>query len=481
MSVALRSTSIVLKRRLNLAVQTGSRSTLLQNYWSLTRKYSQASTIPTCRGCGSPISSDPSAPGYFVPCTTDTRKKQISDDKKDQAAEIFYRSVSDLDEETRKQLLPIDPDKWRESRIEQKKRTTPICSRCHALKHHSAAPTDMRQPRATEHDVFSNIKHDTTALIVNVIDLMDFPASSLDIDKLIGPGQRVIHVLNRIDLLCKQELHARLARPRLQDIVRSNLNLTEHSDIRVISALKGWEVDKLANSLRKRKIGVNIYFVGSANAGKSSLISALGRRAHSKTLQTPVTSHVPGTTIASIATEIQLFGELLGGGKGSVIDLPGVLKPGLATWIKPSALRASLPHQYIDVKPLSLRWGETMILGDLVQIEHVSGDVQHILVSPYTHLRPHCTTRPEYILAKDSTVRLPNAPAFEVASEYELETDRGCKNIIDIVLKDVGFVSVALWKGKSKIRVKTPGGLHVFVRSQPLIENSYEGLWHHRC
>lgn len=427
-----------------------------------------------CLGCGSPVTDDPSKPGHLKVATKHVGKSGKRALKSARESEIFASTIAALDEDLRSQLAPGTTEI--SSKLEKTDREKPaLCTRCHSLKHHSCLPEAVVEENASTFDIFQKIRQDPDAVVVNVIDIMDFPLSLLDLRKHIGSRPRIIHVFNRADILYTKPLLAQEVRQSLARILSSSFSEDEKIDVRVLSALKGWEVDKLANSLRTRRKGTNIYFVGSANAGKSSLISSLGKRSKSQTIRTPTTSHVPGTTLASIPTQIELFGEVLGGGRGAVVDLPGVLKAGFSAFIKADAMQQALPHKHIKAMPISLRQGESLILGDLIQIDHVGGDTKHILVTPYTHLKPHCTSRPEYILSKPSSIRLDSVPEMRTAIEQEFTvTEKGGRNVVDLVFKDIGFLSVALFSGRATIRVKSPGGLHVGTRSPAMIGNSYD-------
>lgn len=429
-----------------------------------------------CLGCGSPITSDSTKPGYLKIAPESSGTITTRALKRDRESNIFASTLANLDEDLRSQLVSETLDSSSSSKVigTEPASKSILCTRCHSLKHHSCLPNTIVEDKASSFDIYSKIRQDPDAIVVNVIDIMDYPLSLLDLRKHIGTRPRIINVFNRADILFKKPLLAQEVRQRLAHMLKDCSSEDEKLDVRFLSALKGWEVDKLANSLRTRRKGTNIYFVGSANAGKSSLISSLGKRSKSDAIQNPTTSHVPGTTLASIPTEIELFGEVLGGGRGSVVDLPGVLKPGFSAFIKADAMQQALPHKHIKAAPVSLRIGESMILGDLIQIDLVGGDSKHILVTPYTHLKPHCTSRPGYILSKPSGIRTEDTPTFETALEREFRVrGKGGQNVVDLVFKDVGFLSVALFKGSATIRVKSPGGLHVGLREPPIIENSY--------
>ncbi|CCG81940.1 Putative uncharacterized protein [Taphrina deformans PYCC 5710] len=415
---------------------------------------------------------DPKKPGYVSGKRPSPTISSLSD-KRAQENVIFQRAMAAVEEANVDLFIPTEST----SKAPRKKNATSestLCTRCHSLQHHSAIPNAIEEDKASSFDIYSRIRQDPDAVVVNVIDIMDFPLSLLDLRKHIGTRPRIIHVFNRMDIIYKQPVSARAAKRRLLLLLESAVATGEEHDVRVISALKGWDVESLANSLRTRRRGTNIYFVGSANAGKSSLISTLGRRSKMPNLQLPVISHVPGTTLASIPTEIELFGDVLGRGRGSVVDLPGVLKPGFSSFIKPESLQSMLPHKHIKAVPMSLKKGESVILADLIRIDNISDEENHILITPYMQAKAHTTSRPEHIFAKSSEIRQTEIPPLEIAVEHELEVIKGGRNMLDLVFKDLGFVSVALWKGIAKIRVMTPGGLHCGHRQPALIDNSYD-------
>lgn len=426
-----------------------------------------------CPGCGSSITNDSSRPGFIKPKQVLTG--QITRDLQRAAtAELFASSLANLDDGIREQIMPSDVDEV-ESATLRRKRPQALCTRCHSLKHHSCIPAEIGEEKASSFDIYQIIRKDPDALVVNVIDVMDFPLSLLDLRKHIGSRPRIIHVFNRMDILFKQPARALNAKEKLLDLLAKHTTPEDKLHVRFTSAVKGWEVDKLASTLRTRKRQTNIYFVGSANAGKSSLITSLGLRAKSPSLASPTTSHVPGTTLLAIPTEVEAFGSLLGGGKGDLIDLPGILKPGLSSFMRAESLQQSLPHKHINAKPRSLRIAESLLLGDLIQIEYIAGDQDHVLVTPYTQLDPHSTSRPDHILSKASSIRSDSAPAFSTAFEQEFVVgDRGGQNVVDLVFKDIGFVSLTIWKGRARVRVRTPGGLHAGLRMPSIIDNSYE-------
>lgn len=330
------------------------------------RAYSSNNAYPRviCPGCGSATTEVPTRPGYIVR-SVNSAVPLLLQEKRRKEQEIYEATMASLDETTKETILPTETNSHIRLKDKDSRHKTPLCSRCHSLLHHSHIPANIEEDKASTFDVYSKIRQDPDALVINVVDVMDFPLSLLPLRKHIGTRPRIIHVFSRIDVLYIKPLTSQDVKPRLLRTLESLLGDDRPFDVRVISALKGWEVTSLANSLRMRRKDTNIYFVGSANAGKSSLVATLGRRSKAPQIQLPVVSHLPGTTLAAIPTEIELFGDLLGRGRAFVFDMPGVLKPGFSDFIKSTALQQSLPHKHIKAKPLGLKSGESLILSTL--------------------------------------------------------------------------------------------------------------------
>jgi ribosome biogenesis GTPase A len=416
-----------------------------------------------------------------------------------------------LDKDVRDELLPLAPDDWQYEKP-AKVRMEKVCTRCHSFKYHSGLFGRAGEKKPSNFDIFREIRSDPDCLVVNVIDIMDFPLSLLNLREHIGKRPHIIHVFNRIDVVVRQPKKLPGLVHRIQEMLRNQYASTPdeaNTTILVVSALKGWHLDQLSDAIRKRRPGSNVYFTGSANAGKSSILGSLRRkegRPDSKKYEVermqrglPVTSHIPGTTLGAIALPMFAFPSLLLSGreKGNLVDLPGVLNRGLSQYIELDRLGKALPHKLLRPKLVSLTPGKSMVLGGIIQITLLSlaPDTTSgaILVSNYTPLQPHSikqptTSRPDHIIetqpgvAKlvsphkdDRLKRSKKVPPMEVAWEQEVECSAfgGGANAVDFVFQDIGYISVALFKGTAKIQIKTPGGGFVCTR-QPLLQRPYD-------
>ena len=191
-----------------------------------------------------------------------------------------------------------------------------LCQRCYFIKEYKVAlklnvrPEDY--PRAIEH-----IK-DETALILLVVDLMDFPGSVWPgILELMGKNKKVILVGNKFDLIVPD---TKKYYQRITNIIRKEFLSkcwSDHGPDSVfpqiigsccVSATTGFNVEKLVEMIfshwknQNDALPGNIYIVGCTNVGKSSLFnllldSDLCKKAALNLVQKAMISPVPGTTL----------------------------------------------------------------------------------------------------------------------------------------------------------------------------------------
>lgn len=150
------------------------------------------------------------------------------------------------------------------------------CQRCHLITHHHKA-LDLQLSHDQYRDVVRQVQT-KKALVLLLVDLLDLPDSIVpDLPGLVGTNKHVVVLGNKIDLLPRD------APNYLQRIKRQ---LTLHcqdagfgpqvTDVHLISAKTGYGVEALISSLQRSwKYKGDVYMVGSANSGKSTLFNAL--------------------------------------------------------------------------------------------------------------------------------------------------------------------------------------------------------------
>jgi len=150
------------------------------------------------------------------------------------------------------------------------------CQRCHLLTHHRKSLSlamSAEQYRA----VVSRIRP-LEALVLLVVDLLDVPDSVLpDLAELVGANKRVVVLGNKIDLLPGDSPdYLQRIKGRLAGYCRDAGFGDQVTDVHLISAKTGYGVEALVSSLQRgRRHKGDVYLVGRANAGKSTLFNAL--------------------------------------------------------------------------------------------------------------------------------------------------------------------------------------------------------------
>ena len=236
-----------------------------------------------------------------------------------------------------------------------------ICKRCHGLQNFGKVDISLR-PGWTDEPTISQEKFrhllqpisQKPAVIVALVDLFDFAGSVLrELDGIAG-NNPVILAANKVDLLPNE-----MGRHRVENWVRRELEYIGVNSlanvggaVRLISCKTGSGVFEMLQKARSLadEMDCDVYIVGAANAGKSTLINHIlgyagdkkagkiraGNRNALKGALT--TSPLPGTTLKFIKVD-------LGDGK-SLYDTPGLLVNGTFTQIlTPEELKIVVPKR----------------------------------------------------------------------------------------------------------------------------------------
>lgn len=247
-----------------------------------------STAVASCYGCGAPLqTSEPDAPGYSDPDTYALKKKHH-------------------------QLRTV------------------ICGRCKLLSHghmitavggnggYSGGKQFIMAEQLREK--LSHLRYER-ALIVKLVDIVDFNGSFLARVRDLAGANPIILVITKVDLLPKGTDFNCIGDWVVEATVKKKLNVMS---VHLTSSKSLVGVAGVASEIQKEKKGRDVYVLGSANVGKSAFISALLKLmaekdpvAASAQKYKPIQSAVPGTTLGPI--QINAF---LGGGK--LYDTPGV-------------------------------------------------------------------------------------------------------------------------------------------------------------
>ncbi|MFQ7322504.1 MAG: ribosome biogenesis GTPase YqeH, partial [Lactobacillus delbrueckii] len=180
------------------------------------------------------------------------------------------------------------------AKVENGEREEVYCQRCFRLRHYNEI-----MPVSLDNDDFLallNTMAEKKALIVNVVDLFDFSNSLISsLKRFVGTNDFIL-VGNKLDLFPKNSKESKIKDWMRQEANRMGLY---PKDIFLISAAKKKKLDTLIDYLNKHSQDQDVYFVGTTNVGKSTLINAIiDEMGDVQDLIT--TSRFPGTTLDQI-------------------------------------------------------------------------------------------------------------------------------------------------------------------------------------
>lgn len=295
---------------------------------------------PCCYGCGAVLqSSDVEAPGFLPLATFEVKKKHH-------------------------QLKTV------------------LCGRCVLLSQGAMIPAVSGNGGYGEGKGFvsadelraqlTHLKYEK-ALIVKLVDIVDFNGSFLTrVRDLVGSNP-IILVVTKVDLLPKDTDMAAVGDWVIRATLAKKLNVIS---VHLTSAKAVTGISGFAASMQRQRQGRDVYVLGSANVGKSAFISSLlrdmGERdpiAAAAQRFRPIQSAMPGTTLGPI--QIDAFS-----GGGSLYDTPGVhLHHRMAAAVSPEDLPLLAPRKRLTGRliaapnPSISLVGQSLFWGGIVRID----------------------------------------------------------------------------------------------------------------
>ncbi|PHT52962.1 NO-associated protein 1, chloroplastic/mitochondrial [Capsicum baccatum] len=280
---------IYLQRQQSVAASLSVLATTKKKKKKKDKMMFQASNLaPCCYGCGAPLhTSQVDAPGFVDQETYDLKKKHH-------------------------QLGKI------------------LCGRCRLLSHGhmitavggNGGYSGGNQFVSAEElrEKLSHLRNEK-ALIVKLVDIVDFNGSFLARVRDLSGGNPIILVITKVDLLPKETDLNCIGDWVVEATMKKKLNVLS---VHLTSSKSLVGIAGVVSEIQKEKKGRDVYILGSANVGKSAFITALLNTmsykdpvAASARKYKPIQSAVPGTTLGPIAIDAFLGGEKL-------YDTPGV-------------------------------------------------------------------------------------------------------------------------------------------------------------
>lgn len=329
---------------------------------------SSPETLLICPGCGVPMQdSDPKQPGYYmIPNPRKPRQKSRIDKNP-----VFEESeISDtLKRGLLNEPIVVENDENLEIQEQKLPGKPTVCARCHSLRNYGKVKDPSVENLLPDFDFDHTVGRRLMSItgprtvVMMVVDASDFDGSfpkkvanlvSKTIDEnsrawkegKSGNVPRIVLVVTKIDLLPSS-----LSPTRLEHWVRTRAReggATKLTSVHLVSAVRDWGVKNLVDDVVDLAGSRgHVWAIGAQNAGKSTLINAIGKSAGGKVTHL-TEAPVPGTTLGILRVE----GVLPGNAK--LFDTPGLLHPHqISTRLSREEQR--LVHISKEVKPRTYR------------------------------------------------------------------------------------------------------------------------------
>lgn len=327
-----------------------------------------------------------------------------------------------------------------------------LCQRCFKMKNYHI----LQQSPLKPDDFLKTLQKvaDQDCLVVYMLDIFDFNGSQINGIHRHLMGRDIIVVVNKRDLLPKS-----LKTNRLIQWIKRQLKLSGVKPLEVIltSMKNRFQLDDVFGAIEHFRNGRDVYVVGTANVGKSTLINHLIKMFSDNDQPLLITtSEFPGTTLDTI--EIPL-------GDGThIYDTPGIINTHQIThYIKEEDLKLVLPTSEINQRVYQLNEKQTLYVGALARFDFISGDKVPVMCFFSNRLDIHRTKleNADGLYDRHMTLKvgLEEIKNISQMKHYDFTLKEGK---VDVVISGLGWFS--LTGTNQKIRVHVPSGVSVIIR-----------------
>ena len=235
-----------------------------------------------------------------------------------------------------------------------------LCQRCFKLKHYNTNTV----VKVDEQEFLKTLEIPAhSSVVLYVLDAFNFHGSLIKDINRIANGNPVVIVVNKFDVFPKSINENRLRHHLAETLKKQGIH---YDKLVVISAKHNYNFDDLLNRVICSYREKNMYLVGAANVGKSSIINALLHDYCNKTKNLITTSYYPGTTIQIL--KIPFIDNRF------LYDTPGLYsESNIYHYVDTKNLKYILPTK--EIKPVSFQLNpqQSLYLGSICRIDYLEG------------------------------------------------------------------------------------------------------------
>lgn len=230
----------------------------------------------------------------------------------------------------------------------------PLCYRCFNIKYYNRI-SDVEHLDKDYSKLFENIIK-SRCLVVYVIDIFNFNIDIVN-DMLLKLDNKVIFVINKVDVLPKS-----VKKEKVITWIKSLIHNDHVIKFIATSAQDNFNIDELREEIEKYRNGRSVYFVGSTNAGKSSIINMFLKNYENNTDKFITTSCYANTTLQIVEIPLDK--------KSYIFDTPGFIeKHNIASEIEPKIMKSILPKKEIKPAVYQINSKQSLYIGGLFRID----------------------------------------------------------------------------------------------------------------
>lgn len=241
-------------------------------------------------------------------------------------------------------------------------RSSHLCKRCFRLQHYGEESLPSTQ---TQLDIklLEKAKRDH-ALVIYVVDLFLYPFMFFEKIHSFLQEIDILMIANKRDLLPKSLKDERL---RLQILHLCKEKELKVKDVLILSTKRGEEKEYFVEKALQEAKNRDLYFVGIASSGKSSLINLLLKNVSLKENMSMTTSIFPGTTLETIQVKLPSHHVLY--------DTPGLEDDHcMESQVEKKILPLFMPKKEIKARIYQLQSQQSLHLGGLARCDFLQGE-----------------------------------------------------------------------------------------------------------
>ncbi|KAI4381266.1 hypothetical protein MLD38_007356 [Melastoma candidum] len=458
----------------------------------LTREgnYDEATTSAVvCPGCGVHMQdSEPKQPGYFSkPIPKGPDYKLLS------AHLVPVSDEAEFPGSLKKGVVVDDERLDFEPGLSEK---LVVCARCHSLRHYGRVKDPRVENLLPEFDFHHTVGRKlssvsgTRSVVLMVVDAVDFDGSfPKKVARLVstvieensatwkegksGNVPRVVLVVTKIDLLPRC-----IPLSRFKHWIRQRAwdnGAVKITSLHMVSAMRDWGLRNLVEDvIELAGPRGNVWAIGAQNAGKSTLINAIGKLVGGGKITHLTEAPVPGTTLGIVRVEGILPGN------ARLFDTPGLLNPHqISTRLTRDEQKLVYVSNELRPRTYRIKAGHSIHVAGLMRLDVEESSVDSIYVtvwaSPYLPLHMGKTENVQ-TMKEDHFGRQLQPPIGEnrvkelgewTKRDYRVNGDSWDESSVDIAAAGLGWFAIGL-KGEAVLGVWTYDGVDIILRKSLL-------------